>query len=227
MAKRAKRTFREIFLSKLKELSGEEQTLVGNTTLREALGWDEDRYGRVKKELVDENAIIVGRGRGGAVGLTNAPGTKDALSVFISYSHRDEPIKTELIRHLEPLRRLNLIDTWHDKKLKAGDEFDEVISNQLEKADIILLLVSIDFINSEYCFGIELDRALERHEKRDGRVVPVILRPCLWAHTRFAKLQALPEHGKPISTWNNQDEALTNIAEGVKIIADDLLKMKT
>ncbi len=158
-----KRTFRQMFMDKLKELSRDEQKLVGNTTLREKLGWDNERYTRIKKELLEDNTIIVGRGQGGTVGFANAPGTKDALNVSVSYSHRDEAIKNELVKHLEPLRRLNLIEAWHDRKLKAGEEFDTVISNALDKSDIILLLISIDFINSEYCYGIELDRALDRH----------------------------------------------------------------
>jgi hypothetical protein len=133
-----KRSYSEIFVDKLSEISKGAQTLVGNITLREALGWDEERYNRIKSQLVDENRIIVGRGQCGSVGLAKVPGTK-ALSVFISYSHVDEQAKVELLKHLEPLRRLNLIEAWHDRKIKPGEEWDKRISANLESADIILL----------------------------------------------------------------------------------------
>ncbi len=220
-----KRSDREIFLDKLSEISNGEPTLIGNITIRNELGWDDGRYNRVKSQLVDENTIIVGRGKGGSVALAKAPGTK-ALNVFVSYSHADEILKVELLKHLEPLRRLSLIETWHDRKIKAGDEWDKTISDNLENADIILLLISIDFINSTYCSDIELDRALELHASGKARVIPIILRSCLWSHSPFAKLQALPQDAKAIGTWTDRDEALTNVAKGIKLIADDLLQSK-
>ena len=222
---RIKRSFAEIFLAKLVEMSKGQQTLIGNAALRSGLGWEEDRYGRVKSQLVDENKIIVGRGRGGSVGLANTPDTK-ALNLFVSYAHVDEVLKIELLKHLEPLRRLSLIEDWHDRKIKPGEEWGKSISSNLEKADIILLLISIDFINSNYCFDIELDKALELHASGKVRVIPVILRSCLWSHTPFAKLQALPKDAKAVTTWSDQDDALTNVAEGVMRVAEDLLKAR-
>lgn len=217
----ARRSYSEIFLDTLTDLSEGGRTLVGNKTLRDALGWDEDRYKRIKAQLVQENAVMVGRGQGGSVGLADVPGAK-GLTVFISYSHADEELKNELVKHLEPLRRLRLIDAWHDRKLKPGDDWERSISAQLESASIILLLVSIDFINSSYCYDIELDRALDRHDKQEAVVIPVILRNCLWQHTSFAKIQALPKDGKAVRSWTDQDEALMSIAEGVREVAEDL-----
>ena len=225
VASKKKRSYREIFMDELTKVSAGEQKLVGNISFREALGWDEDRYNQVKSQLVEENAIIVGRGKGGSVGLANLPGTK-TLSVFVSYSHADEALKTELLKHLEPLRRLNLIDTWHDRQIKAGDDWDKNISANLESADIILLLISIDFINSKYCYDIELDRALEFHAAGKATVIPIIVRSCLWSHTPFAKLQALPKDAKAISTWPDRDEAFVSVAEGVRQIAQKLLDSK-
>lgn len=221
MAKRKRRTNSELFLDTLSELSGGEQQLVSNKALREALGWDEDRYDRVRSQVREENLVIVGRGQGGSVGLASAPGS-EALKVFVSYSHADETLKKELLKHLEPLKRLNLIEAWNDRELKGGDEWDEEISENLEAADIILLLVSIDFINSKYCYDIELERALERHDEGTAVVVPVILRNCLWKHTPFAKLQALPTDGKAAFSHEDRDEAMTNIAEGVRKIAENI-----
>ena len=187
-----KRTYAELFLHKLGELAGKEQKLIGNKALRGAIGWDNTRYTRIRTELVAQNQIVVGRGQGGSVGLASAPGTK-GLSVFVSYSHVDQKVKDELLKHLKPLDRGHLIETWHDGRISPGEEWDDVIASQLEKADIILLLVSIDFINSDYCNDVELERALDRHGEGKARVIPVILRACMWNTTKFAKLQAVPK----------------------------------
>jgi hypothetical protein len=168
---------------------------VSNPALREALNWDEQRYARIKAQLVSEGTVIVGRGYGGSVALAGGRDNQ-ALKVFVSYSHIDEELKDAVLRHLKPLERMNLINEWHDRKLLAGDAWGNEINRNLEEADIVLLLVSIDFINSKYCYDVELDRALERHAEGTCRVVPIILRGCLWQHTPFAKLQALPRDGK-------------------------------
>jgi TIR domain len=220
--RRIRRTNAQLFLDKLTQLSEGQQQLIGNKTLREALGWEDDRYSRIRSGLVDQRKVIVGRGYGGTVGLATAPGTK-ALSIFISYSHADEAFKTELVKHLEPLRRLQLVETWHDRKIKAGDEWDKVISANLEHADIVLLLVSIDFINSSYCYDVELERALDRHAAGDARVIPIILRSCMWHQAPFAKLQALPKDARAVSLWSDRDEALVNVVEGVRQVAEQLL----
>lgn len=219
--RRFRRTYREMFIDKLKEVSGGEQKLVANGDVRLALGWDEERYSRIKSQLVDEGLILVGRGRGGKVGLADSP-DGSALRVFLSYSHNDEAIKDELVKHLSPLKRLSLIEEWHDRQLKAGEEWDKSISKNLESADIILLLVSIDFVNSAYCYDIELDKALELHDQKRAVVVPIILRNCLWQHTPFAKIQALPRDAKAVNSWADRDEALANVAEGIKAVADTL-----
>lgn len=220
--KRKRRTNSDIFLEELQKLSGVEQKLIGNISLRGILGWDEDRYQLVRDQLVDQNRIIVGRGKGGSVALAEASGTK-ALKVFVSYSHQDEKLKTKLMSHLEPLQRQNLIVHWHDRKLAAGVEWETEISKKLEDAEIILLLISIDFINSTYCYDIELERALERHDANEAKVVPIILRHCLWHHTPFAKLQALPKDAKAIAAWADEEEALVNVAEGISSLARDLM----
>ena len=220
--KRARRTFYEIFLEKLQELSSDEQPFVSNPTLREALNWDKDRYTRIKAQLASEGSISVGRGYGGSVGLSTGSNS-DAMKVFVSYSHADEKLKDALLKHLKPLERMKLITEWHDRKLLAGDDWGAEINQNLEAADIILILVSIDFINSKYCYDIELDRALERHAAASCRVVPVILRGCLWQHTPFSKLQALPRDAKPAATWEDLDMAFANVAEGIRLVAEDIV----
>jgi hypothetical protein len=222
---RKRRTYRELFLAKLKELAGGEPKLISNATLRTALRWDdEDRYRQIKRQLIAEGIIIAGRGRGGAVGLTDV--TNEGLKLFISYSHSDEELKNELIKHLEPLRHRNMIEEWHDRKITAGKEWGKEISKELSSADIILLLISIDFINSEYCYGTEMERAIERHQKSEARVIPIILRSCLWQYAPFAKLQALPKDAKAVQSWSDRDEALTDIVDGIGKVAEELLQAK-
>lgn len=118
------------------------------------------------------------------------------------------------------------ISSWQDRKLLAGTEWGGEIDKQLEQADLVLLLVSIDFINSNYCYDIELDKALERHASGECRVIPIILRGCLWQHTPFAKLQALPRDGKPVSSFQDQDDALASVAEGVRLVAEEMIALR-
>lgn len=156
------------------------------------------------------------------MGLTSPEGT-EALNVFISYSHKDEAYKDDLIKHLTPLKRLGLIEQWNDRKISAGSEWDKVISENLETANIVILLVSIDLITSSYCYDIEMERALERHAKGESVVIPIVVRNCLWQHTPFAKLQALPKDAKAISSWSDRDDAFTTVTESIKQIAEQLL----
>jgi formylglycine-generating enzyme required for sulfatase activity len=147
-----------------------------------------------------------------------------SLKVFCSYSHNDEPLKNELVNHLTMLERRGVISTWHDRKIPPGREWDQQINENLDTADIILLLVSSDFIASKYCWGVEVTKAIERHEAREACVIPIILRKVSWQSAPFAKLQALPKNALPVKSWNDQDEAFTNIAEGIKFAAELLIK---
>jgi len=221
--KRNRRSYSEIFLEKLKQLSGGKQRLFGNKRLRATLHWDQFRYNRIKSELLQDGRIVVGRGKGGSVGLADAA-RHGALTVFIAYSHVDEHLKNELLKHLEPLKKLGLIDAWHDQKLKAGDEWDKSISKHLGTSNIIMLLVSIDFINSKYCYDVEFVQALALHEAGDATVIPVILRACLWQESPLGKFQAVPKDGKAVTSWNDRDEALMNVAESIKHVADHILE---
>ncbi|MGD0486992.1 MAG: toll/interleukin-1 receptor domain-containing protein [Syntrophorhabdales bacterium] len=221
MPPRKRRGNRELFLDTLGELSNGGKKFIGNITLQKALGWDKARYSRIKAQLRHENSISIHTGQGGSICLSNAVNTS-GLRLFISYSHADEGLKDELLKHILPLKRLNLIDSWEDRKLLAGEDWEKSINDNLEKADIILLLVSVDFINSEYCFGIELERAMALHEEQKARVIPVILRDCLWQHTRFGKIQVLPKNAKAVRAWPDQDEALKNVAEGILKVVEDI-----
>jgi hypothetical protein len=145
-------------------------------------------------------------------------------SLFVAYSHKDEQLKDALLSHLGPLRRLGMVKDWHDRKIEPGAVWDEEIDRHLNSADIILLLISADFIASDYCYGIEMERALERHESRQACVIPVILRTCEWHLLAFRKLQALPKDGKPVTKWQDADDALTDIARGIRSMVESIQK---
>ncbi len=138
------------------------------------------------------------------------------VTVFFSYSHKDESLRDELATHLAMLKRQGLIAAWYDRDISAGTEWAGAIDENLNKAQVILLLISANFLASDYCFDIELQRAIERHNAGSARVIPIILKPCDWSGAPFGKLQALPKNAKPVTTWSNQDEALTNVAQGIR-----------
>nr|VFJ56215.1 MAG: TIR domain-containing protein [Candidatus Kentron sp. FM]VFJ59002.1 MAG: TIR domain-containing protein [Candidatus Kentron sp. FM]VFK11939.1 MAG: TIR domain-containing protein [Candidatus Kentron sp. FM] len=141
----------------------------------------------------------------------------EPIKLFYSYSHKDEGYRKRLETHLSVLKHQGIIGQWHDRKITAGTDWARQISENLESADIILLLVSADFLASEYCYDKETAHALKRHEEGSARVIPIILRPCDWRYgVPFNKLQALPKDAKPVSTWENDDEAFTNIARGIR-----------
>lgn len=138
--------------------------------------------------------------------------------LFFCYSHRDEDLRNQLEKHLSALKRQGVISSWHDRKIDAGTEWAGKISDHLNKADIILLLVSADFLASDYCYDIELKRAMERHDAGEARVIPVVLRPVDWESTPFSKLQALPRDAKPVTLWADPDEAFETIAKSIRSI---------
>lgn len=148
----------------------------------------------------------------------------DAVTVFYSYAHEDEKLRDKLNTHLKILERQKVIDSWHDRDILPGSEWADEIDENLEAAQIILLLISADFIASDYCWGKELERAMERHEDGDARVIPIILRSCDWSSAPFGKLQALPKNAKPVTSFKDQDQAFTDIAQGIRRVAEDLRK---
>src|SRR5215510_6517984 len=145
-----------------------------------------------------------------------------ALEVFFSYAHKDEKLRNELVKHLSLLQHQGVITAWHDRKITAGTEWAGAIDAHLQSAQIILMLVSADFMASAYCYDVEMQRAMARHEAKEARVIPVILRPVYWQGAPFSKLQALPTGGNPITTWSNQDTAFVNVVHGILKIVQEL-----
>lgn len=150
---------------------------------------------------------------------------RQAVKLFYSYSHKDETLRNDLETHLKLLQRLGLIDTWHDRRIEAGSDWRQKIDENLERADIILLLVSAGFLASDYCYEKEMKRALERNANGEARVIPVIVRDVNWQIAPFAELQALPRNGKAVTTWTNKDSAWRNVSEGIQAVVESMRKM--
>lgn len=145
----------------------------------------------------------------------------EPIRLFYSYSHKDEDLRDELEKHLSLLRRQGVIQPWHDRKISPGRKWKRDIDKNLEAADIILLLISADFLNSDYCYGVEMARALERDEVEEALVIPIIIRPVTWKGTPIEDLQVLPKNGKPIISWKNRDEAWAHVAKEIGIAINE------
>lgn len=138
------------------------------------------------------------------------------VKIFISYSHKDENIKEHIDIHLASLKRSDRVEVWNDRKIGIGSEWDDTIKKELELSDLILLIVSADFIASDYIWQVEIKKAIERHRKGLAVVIPIFARPCDFSEMPFAKLQGLPKDAKPISTFLNTDEAYSEISKAIK-----------
>ncbi len=152
--------------------------------------------------------------------------TGKPVQLFYCYSHTDKAFRNELDQHLSRLYRSRLINTWYDLDIMPGDVWEEKINRNLDMAQIILLLVSADFIASDYCYSREIQRALERHAKGEARVIPIIVHPVDWKGTPFSLLQALPQDGQPITLWSNRDQVFADVARGIEKVARELLSLK-
>ena len=129
------------------------------------------------------------------------------VDVFISYAHADAQHLAELQKHLAQLRRKKKIRDWSDRDIAAGDAWRGEIDAALETAGLVLMLVSPDFVASEYCWDVELQRALERQTAGETRVVPIVVRPADWQDSPLGELQALPTGARPVTKWSDPDEA--------------------
>lgn len=145
-----------------------------------------------------------------------------AAKVAFSYSHKDEVLRNRLETHLSLLKRQGMVSTWHDRKIMPGGKWAGIIDDNFRRADLILVLVSADFLASDYCQEIEMQIALEREARGEATVVPVVLRACDWQAAPFGKLQALPKDAKPVTSWSNRDEAWSDVANGIKRLVNEI-----
>jgi hypothetical protein len=147
------------------------------------------------------------------------------IEIFFSYAHEDENLMDEVRRQLIVFERQGRILKWYDRIIPPGVEWKTEIDERLRRARIILLFMSPQFIESKYCYLVEGQEALRRHDSKEATVIPVILRPCAWEDSPFGKLQALPRNAKPLSTWSDLDAASLDVARGVMSVVDDLINI--
>ena len=153
--------------------------------------------------------------------------TEKPVRIFLSYSHKDDELRAEFVAQIRALERAHLVTVWHDRRIVPGTNWLKDIHSSLEQAQLVVLLVSADFIDSDYCVGKELARALELQDAGRAKVVPVIVRSCVWKELLFAADQALPKDGKPVCDsheWPSHDEAWVDVVEGIKRAALSLRK---
>ena len=144
------------------------------------------------------------------------------IELFFCYAQKDEKYLKELQKQLIPLQKKKLIGMWCDRDIDAGAEWQREIDSHLNTAHIILLLISPDFMASDYCYSVELEQAIMRHERGDARVIPIILRPVYWEGT-LGRLTALPTNTKPITSWPKQGQAFFNVSEGIRRVVEKLI----
>jgi len=133
------------------------------------------------------------------------------VRMFVSYSKHDKKWLDELNKHLFPLLRQQKVEVWYDEKLPAGSDWDREIKNRLAEADIILFLVSPDFLATNYIWDVEIKAAIERDKRGEVTAIPIILRPSDWSDTPLGKLSAVPEKGEPISMAEDRDDAFLRV----------------
>ena len=146
-----------------------------------------------------------------------------SVKVFISYSHADHELRNKLEEHLSPLKYTGKITIWQDQEIPPGTNWEDQINTHLNEADLILLLISASFIASKYCWNKEVQTALQRHKAGKVRVIPIILRRVSWQDTPLGQLQALPTEAKPITQWNDLDDALDDVVQGIRMVVENLL----
>lgn len=144
------------------------------------------------------------------------------IEIFCCYARNDQSFLKHLRKHLTLFQKQGLINLWYDVDISPGTNWEEEIQKHLETAQIVLLLISPDFIASDYCYSKEMKRALERHDLGEARVIPIILRPVHWQRAPFGKLQALPKDAKPVKSWRDQDKAFVDVVTGILIAIEQL-----
>jgi len=145
------------------------------------------------------------------------PTSPASIEVFYSYAHEDEELVKQLRKHLSILKRQGVIREWYDREITAGTDWKGQLDEHLNSSGVILLLVSADFLASDYCYDVGMTRALERHDQGQARVIPVLLRKVDgWQGAPFGKIQSLPTDGRPVTSWNDRDEAFADVARGIR-----------
>src|ERR1051326_7938086 len=148
--------------------------------------------------------------------MSEAP--KQEIKLFYCYAREDKALRDELEVHINSLKRQYSLRNLHDRIILPGDEWEQIVEAQINSAHLILMLISPDFINSDYCYGKEMKLALKRHEEGNCRVIPIILRPTYLESAPFNKIQMLPTDTKPITRWADRDEAFQDVVKEISLL---------
>lgn len=149
---------------------------------------------------------------------------KKSIKCFVSYSHKDKKMCEKFLTHIRALSRLHNINIWYDGMIPAGGDIDEQIAKALTESDIVFLLITQDYVSSYYCFEKELQIAMERHNKKECMVVPVILRDFVRGSYPFSKLKYIPTDGKPIDSFQTQNQGFVDACNSIKMLLDSYFK---
>jgi len=141
------------------------------------------------------------------------------VKIFISYAHADEGLRQELDKHMAGLKHQGIVEAWHDRRIGAGQDWVDEIDENLRTADVVLLLISSDFIASKYCYDVEMAEAMRRHDAKQAVVIPVILRPCDWHDLPFGKLQASTKDGRAVVKFPTLDDGFLEVVQSIKAAA--------
>lgn len=144
--------------------------------------------------------------------------------IFTIYAWEDKNAMLQLLRHLKPFEEDFDLSFWHDDPINTGQEWKPQDESRLNEADIFLLLVSADFMNSEFIKQLEFKNIIDRYKENKSVVIPVILEYCRWEidfksddyNFNLNELQVLPNDGKPLENWSSPDLAFNNIATNIK-----------
>jgi WD40 repeat protein len=145
---------------------------------------------------------------------------RSLLTLFYSYADKDEELCEELEKHLSSLQRQRTIAGWHRRKILPGEDLNQTNDEQFFSAQIIVLLISPDFLASDASHA-EMELALQRHTAGLASVIPLLLRPVDWQATPIAHLQVLPRNGRAVTKWEDHDEALAEIAEELRLAIEE------
>ena len=154
--------------------------------------------------------------------------SSEPLKLFYCYAHEDKTLRDELDAHLSLMKRQKLVTVWYDREIIAGTNWEHEIDTHLSEAHIVLLLVSARFLSSDYCYGIEMHKALQRDKAGTARVVPILLRPVDWEDAPFSHLQILPTEARPVTKWSDPNEAFEDITKELRKVVKELrISLKT
>lgn len=158
----------------------------------------------------------------GGIGMSTEVKPTKPVKLYISYAPEDERLKKQLLKHLSLLVRKGIIESWDERQIRAGDKRDEETLKHLDEADIILCLLSANFMHSNFCYTVEMERALERQKLEEVQVVPIILRAVDWKGSPLGDLQVIPRDydNRPIANRSNKDEVFKVVVQEIQRIIE-------